>query len=218
VLAEYEAHRTEVVSEAEAQQQTLGLGATSVGLVVAGAFNVWDNGVLVSVAFLGVVPLLCLFVLVQWVGRAAGLMRVGVYLEQLEDALRYAYPLAPPNVFVWEKALAQTTRHGRWWKTSYEWHDFGAIAIFALLAYGSVGLGAYRVYAGHEATVIVLVVAEIASLSGLAIRFLREAAMARARVRHSFEADRAPLLETPECSHSDPSGDSDPRDDEGVTG
>jgi hypothetical protein len=132
VLAEYEAHRSEVVSEAETQQQTLALGATAVGLVVAGAFNVWNNKLLGSVAFLGLVPLLCLFVLIQWVGRAAGLMRVGLYLEQLEAALRAAYSSAPPKAFTWETTLASTTRRGRWWKASYEWHDFGAIAIFAL--------------------------------------------------------------------------------------
>jgi hypothetical protein len=189
-LAEYAAHRSEVVSEAEAQQQTLGLGATAVGLVVAGAFNVWGNAVLVAVAFLGVVPLLCLFVLVQWVGRAAGLLRVGLYLERLEDALRAAYPLAPPNVFSWEKTLSATTRRGKWWKASYEWHDFGAIAIFAILAYGSIALGAYRVYARDSVVVIPLAFVEGLVFSGFAVRFLREAATARGRMRDSLEADQ----------------------------
>jgi hypothetical protein len=189
VLAEYEAHRLEVVSEAETQQQTLALGATAVGLVVAGAFNVWSNRLLVSIAFLGLIPLLCLFVLVQWVGRAAGLMRVGLYLEQLEDALRTGYRTAPPQAFTWEKTLADTTRRGHWWEASYEWHDFGAVAIFALLAYGSIALGAYRAYADHEAIVIVLVVLEIVLLTALAIRLLREVATARQKVRQSLQAE-----------------------------
>ena len=186
VLAEYAAHRSEVISEAETQQQTLALGATAVGLVVAGAFNVWSNKLLVSIAFLGVVPLLCLFVLIHWVGRAAGLLRVGVYLQQLEEALRAAYPDAPPNVLIWEKTLERTTRQGRWWKASYEWHDFGAIGIFALLAYGSIALGAYRAYARHESSVIVLVIIEVLVMSGFAIRLLSEVAMARQRLRQHF--------------------------------
>src|SRR6266851_4611909 len=120
-------------------------------------------------------------------------MRVGLYLEQLEDALRTAYPSAPPKVFVWEKTLAETTRQGKWWKASYEWHDFGAIAIFALLAYGSIALGAYRVYARHKVVVIPLVLIEILLLSGFAIRFLLEVGRARTRVRRSFERDRPGL-------------------------
>lgn len=191
VLAEYEAHRSEVLSEAEAQQQILALGATAVGLVVAGAFNVWDNQLLASVAFLGVVPLLCLFVLVQWVGRAAGLMTVGLYLQQLEEALRSAYPSAPPTVFGWEKTRAETTRRGHWWTANYEWHDVGAIAIFALLAYGSIALGAYRAYDRHEALATVLLVTEILVLTAIAVRFLREITTVRERVRRSLESGRS---------------------------
>jgi len=190
VLAEYGAHRAEVVAAAGTQQQTLAFGATAVGLVVAGAFNVWSNRLLASAAFLGAVPLLCVFVLVQWVGYAAGLIRVGLYLEHLEDALRTAYPAAPPQVFVWEKTLAAATRRGNWWKASYEWHDFGAIAMFTLLAYGSIALGAYRAYARHEAAVTAVVLLEILMLSGIAGRFLYDVAKSRRRVRESFEADR----------------------------
>jgi hypothetical protein len=113
-LAEYEAHRAEVLSEATAQQQTLALGATAVGILVAGGFNVWDDQLVASVAFLAAVPLLSLLILVQWTGRALGLMRVGVYLEGLEDALRTAYSSAPSSVLVWEKTLAKA-RRSNWW-------------------------------------------------------------------------------------------------------
>jgi hypothetical protein len=147
------------------------------------------DAVLAAVAFLGVVPLLCLFGLVQWVGRAAGLLRVGLYLDQLEDALRAAYPSAPSKVFSWEKTLVATTRRGRWWKATYEWHDFGAIAIFAILAYGSIALGAYRVYTRQPATVVLLALVEGLVLSAFAVRFLREALTARARMRQSLEAN-----------------------------
>jgi hypothetical protein len=188
VLAEYEAHRSEVISESETQQQTLAWGATAVGLVVAGAFNVWGNRLLVSIAFMGVVPLLCLFVLVQWVGRAAGLLRVGVYLQQLEEALRSAYPAAPANVLVWEKTREESSRQGKWWQANYEWQAYGAIAIFAALAYGSIALGAYRGYKGHGTLVLVLVLVEILLLSGLAARFIHEAATTRHRLRQQLPA------------------------------
>ncbi len=188
VLTEYEAHRSEVVAERKPNSRRLRWGATSIRLVVAGAFNVWSNTLLVAVAFLGLIPLLCLFVLVQWVGRAAGLMRVGVYLERLEEALRVAYPSAPQQVFNWEKSLATTARSAKWWEQRYEWHDFGAIAIFALFAYGSIALGGYRAVEGHETTVLVAVIAEILILSALAVRLLAEVGTARKRARASLDA------------------------------
>jgi hypothetical protein len=190
VLAEYAAHRAEVVSEAETQQQTLGLGATAVGLVVAGAFNVWSDMTLAAVAFLGLVPLLCLFVLVQWVGRSAGLLRVGLYLEYLEDALRTTYPAAPPNVFSWEKTRARTTRQGEWWEPSYEWNDFAAIAIFAILAYGSIALGVYRIYDQQRTVAFTLAILEGIVLTAVAARLLREAATARTRMREMLAASQ----------------------------
>jgi hypothetical protein len=57
-LAEYEAHRAEVVAEAEARQHTLAFGATAVGIVAAGGFNVWDEKLVATVAFLAAVPLI----------------------------------------------------------------------------------------------------------------------------------------------------------------
>lgn len=190
VLAEYEAHRLEVLAEAQAQQQTLALGATAVGLAVAGGFNIWDNRPLASVAFLGLVPLLCLFILVQWVGRAVGLLQVGVYLQQLEDAFRTAFPDAPPGVFVWERTLAGATerRGKKAFEPRYVWQDFAAIAIFAVLAYGSIALGSYRIYSGHRFVGIGASAGEVLLLTFLASRFLHDVSTARKRLRQSLVA------------------------------
>jgi hypothetical protein len=114
-------------------------------------------------------------------------MRVGFYLESLEDALRAAYPAAPATVFRWEKMLAETIRRGKWWRANYEWHDFGAIAIFALIAYGSVALGAYRTFARHEAVVVAIAIIEILLLTAIAIRFLREVATSRRKIREHLK-------------------------------
>jgi hypothetical protein len=185
-LAEYEAHRAEVLAEAQSQQQTLALGATAVGVVVAGGFNVWDDRVLVAAAFLAAVPLLSILVLVQWVGRAVGIMTVGVYLERLEEALRTAS--APPDhvhVLVWEKTL-EARPPGKWWKPSYLWTDLGGGGIFGLLALGSVGLGWYRAYPVHEALVSVLAATELVALLLFTVALLAAAASAREDARTQF--------------------------------
>jgi hypothetical protein len=186
VLAEYEAHRAEVLAEAAAQQQTLALGATGVGIVIAGAFNVWDDRLLAAIAFLGVVPLLSLVILVQWSGRASGLMRVGVYLEALEDAVRSAYPSLPSSAFSWERTRARG-RSDKWWQPQYEWTDYGAIGTFVLLSFGSIGLGAYRAYAGNAGAVIPIVVCEGVAIATLSAALLYDMATIRGRVRRHLE-------------------------------
>src|SRR5947209_19383640 len=104
-------------------------------------------------------PPLSLVILIQRTGRASGLMRVSVYLEGLEDAVRRAYSRLPPSAFIWEKTRAPGRRN-EWWQPRYEWTDYGAIGIFVLLSFGSIGLGAYRAYAGHAEAMIPIVVFE----------------------------------------------------------
>jgi hypothetical protein len=181
-LAEYEAHRAEVLAQGAAQQQHLALGATAVGVIVAGAFNVWDERLLAAIAFLAVVPLLSVFVLVQWAGSAAAMMRVGGYLEGLETAIASSTS-APAPVLTWEATLAGLRPKQRW-KPQAGWSDFGALAIFALLAGGSLALGAYRGWSGHgvlvglltaiEGVILLLIVAAIAHGVATARRQARE--------------------------------------------
>lgn len=114
-------------------------------------------------------------------------MGVGFYLQHLEEALREAYPTAPRAVFSWEKSRAEKEPRGRWWTADYEWHDVGAIAIFALLAYGSIALGAYRAYDRHEAAALVLLMVEVLLLTVIASRFLHETTTVRDRVREVVE-------------------------------
>lgn len=113
-------------------------------------------------------------------------MRVGVYLEGLEDALRTAYSEVPPAVLVWEKTLAKA-RPRNWWTPHYEWNDFGALGIFLLLAAGSIALGAYRAYDGHEATVVVVVLLESVALFVCAFALFRAIAHVRGDVRQDLK-------------------------------
>jgi hypothetical protein len=184
-LAEYEAHRAEVLAEAQGQQQTLALGATAVGILIAGAFNVWDDRLLAASAFFGAIPLLCVLVLMQWTGRAFGMMRVGAYLEGLENALRTAYPAAPPPVLTWESMLL-TTRPSKKWRPHYGWNDFGAGAVFVLLAAGSIALGAYRGYAEHEELVAALAGVEALLLGLFAATLARSLAIVREEARRDL--------------------------------
>jgi hypothetical protein len=183
-LKEYEAHRAEILNEAAAQQQILALGATAIGIVVAGGFNVWDNKLIATVAFLAAVPLLSVLVLVQWAGRAYAMMRVGVYLERLETAARNTLA-APDPVLTWEATLAKL-RPDRPWHVQSGWNDFGAVGVFALLAGGSIALGAYRGWAGHEVLVGILTVTLGFVIAASVVAVTRGVADARAEARRNF--------------------------------
>src|SRR6266540_4130644 len=102
-LEEYKAHRAEVLANQQSQHQSLGLGVTAIGILAAGAFNVWgDDRFVATVVFMAGIPSLTLVVLVVWAGSVLGMMRVGAYLEELETTLRGAYANVPDSVLIWE--------------------------------------------------------------------------------------------------------------------
>lgn len=170
---------------AQGQQQTLALGATAVGILAAGGFNVWDDRLLATIAFLGAVPLLSVLVLIQWAGRAYAMMRVGAYLELLEAALRNAYPSAPAPILTWEKTIAGA-RPEQWWKPHAGWNDFGAVAVFALLAGGSIGLGAYRAWDDYETLTTIVAAIQAGILLVFTGTLAVNVATVRQRARDDF--------------------------------
>jgi hypothetical protein len=194
-LKEYEAHRAEILNEAAAQQQILALGATAIGIVVAGGLNVWDDKLVATIAFLAAVPLLSVLVLVQWAGRAFAMMRVGVYLERLENALRLE--LAPPGpVLSWEETLA-TIRPDKPWNVQSGWNDFGAVGLFALFAAGSAALGAYRGWAGNEVLIGILTAVQAVVIGASVVAVARGVADARVQARERFPDESRQPPESP---------------------
>jgi hypothetical protein len=85
--------------------------------------------------------------------------------------------------------LSKTWRQ-KWWTPSYEWHDFGAVGIFVVLALGSIALGAYRAYAGHEGAVLALLGSELTLLSLFATALIFELATVRERAGRARGAAR----------------------------
>jgi len=73
------------------RHRTLAFGATAVSVLVAGALHVWDDRLLVSIAFLGFVPMVCAATIIQWAGHVLAMERVDAYLTALARALREGY-------------------------------------------------------------------------------------------------------------------------------
>jgi hypothetical protein len=187
-LAEYEAHRAEVVAEGAAQQQILAFGAAAVGIVVAGAFNVWDDRGIAAVAFMGAVPLLSLLVLVQWAGRTAAMMRVGAYLEAIEGTLRGA--TSPPRpLLTWESALVAAAGE-RTLRPQAEWADASTVAIFGVIAVASTFVGLQRGWEDHRYLVVVAA-AEVLAIVVVTIGIARGVAHVRRDARRRFHLPEA---------------------------
>lgn len=190
-IAEYQAHRAEVLADGQGQQQTLAFGATAVGILAAGAFNIWDERAPATAAFLGAIPLLCVLILVQWSGRTFGMMRVGAYLELLEDGLRAGYDRPPASLLTWERKLAQN-RPAKLWQPHHGWNDFGAFSIFVALAAGSIGLGCYRGFAINGFWISVLVAIELVVLLTFAVLVALNLSTVRQRARQTLGGPQRP--------------------------
>lgn len=125
-----------------AQQAILSFGTATIGLLTAGAFNVWDDPAVATLIFLGVTPLVSGIVLVVWIGEFIRRTRAGMHLQQIEQAFRNAKPDMPPAVMAWERGLHDSERDA--WRRRRDWNYAAVIALFAAIGGGSLVLGAYR--------------------------------------------------------------------------
>jgi hypothetical protein len=174
-LEEYKAHRTAFSETRASAQQTLTFGATTVGILVAGAFNVWGDRLPATLLFLVVTPIVASVVIVQWTGLMLALWESDLYLGELETAIRAAYDPIPPALFTWEdNFFARFRVKGKWWKPDRRWQMNAAITAFPLLAAGSLILGAYRGWQSHPVAVSIVGTIEFAVLAFVAIALLRQ--------------------------------------------
>jgi hypothetical protein len=143
-LEEYKMQRAAILDTQGAAHRTLALGITAVGILVAGAFNVWDSSdeLPATALFLVVIPVVSALVLLQWAGQILFLTARGKYVQDVERAIRQAYPLLPEKLFTWEDSFDE--RHwisGKWWKPDLRWYMHAATVVFQLIAVGSICLG-----------------------------------------------------------------------------
>jgi hypothetical protein len=143
-LEEYKTQREAILETQGAAHRTLALGITAVGILVAGAFNVWDSPdeLPATALFLVVIPVVSALVLVQWAGQMLFLTARGKYVQDVERAIRQAYPSLPKRLFTWEDGFNE--RHwisGTWWKPDLRWYMHAATIVFQFIAVGSICLG-----------------------------------------------------------------------------
>ncbi|MFL5936918.1 MAG: hypothetical protein ACJ76U_08745 [Gaiellaceae bacterium] len=180
-LAEYNAHRTANNLLFTAGQQTLAFGATAVGVTITAGVAFWDQRLPSTLIFLAVLPLLSTAIVVQWVGQALHLSRIGFYLERLEDTLRSVHSDTPRGILVWERWLhsMQSTK-----RPDYRAYASAAVLVFSLLTLGSILLGSYRAWHGHKVVVVIVAILETVALAALAALLASQAMRSAERVRH----------------------------------
>jgi len=188
-LEDYKAQRADELARQQSAQTTLAFGATTVGILAAGAFNIWDERLLVSIIFLAVVPLISVAVLVQWAGQMVGIMRLDGYLKGLEKAIRDAHEPVPKPVLTWwtEELFGRPSEKA--WVPDYRWHKHAAITVFGLFSAGSIILGAYRGFAGHGAAIVAIAIIEEVLLAVVALLLTWEVATEPRRVDQRLHSE-----------------------------
>jgi hypothetical protein len=140
---EYNALREEILTTMGTQDGTLRFGAATVGIVLTGGFNVWDDLLPAALVFLVVVPFLCMMVLIVWLGEVTRMMRAGKHVENLERAFE-AFSFPPRPVMRWERNLRDPNAENTRWARHYEWNYLAIVLMFWLLGVVSIAGGVYR--------------------------------------------------------------------------
>lgn len=151
-IAEYEALRAEILTTMETQQGALRFGTAALSILAVGAFNVWDETLVTTVAFLFVAPFISKLVLTIWIGEVTRMMRAGDHLRRIEDTLREAFPEMPSPIMRWETGLRDRASATTRWKRHYEWNYLAIVLMFWSIAVASMGLGVYRGISGGMPT------------------------------------------------------------------
>jgi hypothetical protein len=143
-LAEYEALRAEILTTMETQVGTLRFGTAALSILVVGAFSIWDDMLVTTLAFLFAVPFVSNLVLTIWIGEVTRMMRAGDHLKEVEDTFHNRFPALPAPVMKWETNLRNPTAGRTRWKRHYEWNYLAIVLMFWLIAVASIALGVYR--------------------------------------------------------------------------
>lgn len=151
-IVEYQALRAEILTTMETQQGALRFGTAALSILAVGAFNVWDERLVTTVAFLFVAPFISNLVLTIWIGEVTRMMRAGDHLRGVENKLREAFPEIPDPVMTWESGLRDRASATTRWKRHYEWNYLAIVLMFWSIAVASMGLGVYRGISGGMPT------------------------------------------------------------------
>ena len=142
-LEEYKALRSEIIETQKAQQWTVGLSFTALGIVASQVTDLLGSPVAAVAVFIVLVPLvICAFLLV-WLAQIGGMMRLGEQICRLEQRV-HEDKIAPEEVFAWESYLRRPVSQTRSFRL-YEWGYQGILAIYSFLALGSIVLGRHPV-------------------------------------------------------------------------
>jgi len=84
MLEEYRTLRQEVFTSMGTQQSILSFGTAALGILLAGAFNVFGEPLPAALIFLLFVPLVSHLILVLWMTEVVRMLRAGYFLARIE--------------------------------------------------------------------------------------------------------------------------------------
>lgn len=135
MLEEYKALRAEVLTSMQTQQGSLGFGTAALGILAAGGFNAWEHDLPAVLVFLAGLPTLSGLVVIIWMGELTRMQRAGAFVKTLEGRINAELaPLGKGEALSWEHFLRQ-------YGLKLEWNYRAIVAMFAVVAFGSLIIG-----------------------------------------------------------------------------
>ena len=100
-LEEYKSLRQEALTSMGTQQSILSFGTAALGILLAGAFNVFGDALAATLIFLVFVPLLSHLVLVLWMTEVVRMLRAGFFLANIEKQISAL--IGSDGLLTWER-------------------------------------------------------------------------------------------------------------------
>jgi len=100
-LEEYKSLRQEALTSMGTQQSILSFGTAALGILLAGAFNVFGDALAAALIFLLFVPLLSHLVLVLWMTEVVRMLRAGFFLANIENEISAL--IGRDGILTWER-------------------------------------------------------------------------------------------------------------------
>jgi hypothetical protein len=88
-------------SDSDAQQSILSFGTAALGILLAGAFNVFGDALAAALVFLVFIPLLSHLILALWMTEVVRMLRAGYFLARVEEEIGEA--VGRKKILSWER-------------------------------------------------------------------------------------------------------------------
>jgi hypothetical protein len=144
-MEEYKTLRAESIESMKMQQSILQYGAATMGIIIIGGFNVWNNPFLPEIVFLFILPAVVYLVSIIWIGEVARMFRAGSFLSELEKKINSEFT-EKGEVLSWESWLRKKQADGKTPHQLVSSHYIAIYCFFSIISIASIVIGNLKLW------------------------------------------------------------------------